>query len=172
MTAVAASGIRGLNHVVLWVRDAAASAAWYSEHLGFEVKNEIGDGKLVFLRAPGSENDHDLGLFSVGAEAAGSAAGKNAVGMYHVAWEIPTLNELAAVRKGLSAAGALVGETDHGVSKSLYVHDPDGLEFEVMWEVPLDRLPDDVEGGTKPLDLDAEIAHYGGDTLGGRLTAA
>ena len=75
-------------------------------------------------------------LLTIGAEAEPSQAGKGAVGMYHIAWEVPTLHELEAMRERLAKAGALVVMSDHGTNKSLYAHDPDGLEFEVMWLVP------------------------------------
>jgi catechol-2,3-dioxygenase len=62
----------------------------------------------------------------------------------------------------------LVGASDHGTTKSLYGRDPDGLEFEVCWLVPADRLSVDEEAMTiRPLDLPAEKARYGGSTLGG-----
>ena len=61
--------IRRLNHAVLWVRDARLAARFYTEVLGFRVVQSLGDGQAIFLRADGSENDHDLGLFSVGARA-------------------------------------------------------------------------------------------------------
>jgi hypothetical protein len=69
----------------------------------------------------------------------------------------------------LSKAGALVGASDHSTTKSLYGHDPDGLEFEVCWIVPeqfVDQTALDGRG-VEPLDLQKEIARYGGDTLGG-----
>ena len=75
-----------------------------------------------------------------------------------------TLGELAAVRTRLSEAGALVGASNHGTTKSLYAHDPDGIEFEVLWQVPLDLIePADAEVRTEPLDLDAELARFGAD---------
>lgn len=67
----------------------------------------------------------------------------------------------------LQAAGSLVGASDHVTTKALYAHDPDGLEFEVCWLVPADRLPVEVDQITKPLDLAAEKARYGGSTRGG-----
>jgi catechol-2,3-dioxygenase len=67
----------------------------------------------------------------------------------------------------LARNGALVGASDHGSTKALYAQDPDGLEFEVSWLVPADLLTDDVTMQTRPLDLDAAIARYGADTLGG-----
>ena len=56
--------------------------------------------------------------------------------MYHSAWEVGELTDLVRARARLAEAGALVGQSDHGVSLSLYAKDPDGLEFEVFWTVP------------------------------------
>jgi catechol-2,3-dioxygenase len=118
--------IHRLNHAVLWVRDASASARFYEEVLGFRVVASMGDGQAIFLRADGSDNDHDLGLFTVGPR---PAAPPHTPGLYHLAWQVGTLDELAALRRVLAEHGALVGESDHGVSKSLYARDPDGIEF-------------------------------------------
>jgi len=152
----------GLNHAVLWVRDPAASALFYGEVLGLEVVAV--QGEMRFLRSPASGNDHDLGLFPT----TEAATGDRRPGLYHLAWEVPTLAGLRAVRHRLSRLGALVGASDHGVTKSLYAHDPDGIEFEVMWEVPRSLLSASVEPTTAPLDLDGEIDRYGADTPGGR----
>src|ERR671938_849008 len=104
--------IQRLNHAVLYVRDVAVSSAFYREVLGFRVKVEI-PGRAVFLQAEGSTNDHDLGLFAIGAGAAPSEAGRRTVGLYHLAWEVDTLAELARIRDALQQAGALVGASDH-----------------------------------------------------------
>ena len=53
-----------LNHAVLYVRDLASSVRFYCDTLGFEIRTEV-PGQAAFLRAPGSANDHDLGLFEV-----------------------------------------------------------------------------------------------------------
>ena len=121
---------------------------------------EFGDGAAVFLRAAETENDHDLGLFSIGAQAPPPQPGR--VGLYHLAWEVDTLHDLAEIRERLVRMGALVGESDHGVSKSLYAKDVDGNEFEVMWAVPYDERQR-LEGGaiTQRLDLAAELAKHG-----------
>ncbi len=72
------------------------------------------------------------------------------------------------MRERLSAAGALVGASDHGANKSLYAHDPDGLEFEVMWLVPADRWgAEEHEAIIRPLDLDAEQRTFADLTPGG-----
>ncbi|NEM07473.1 VOC family protein [Geodermatophilus normandii] len=161
--------VQRLNHAVLYVRDVERSTAFYRDVLGFRVKVEI-PGRAVFLQAEGSTNDHDLGLFAVGTGAGPSQAGRATVGLYHLAWEVDTLAELARVRDALVAAGALVGASDHATTKALYAQDPDGLEFEVSWLLPADLIGDDVRAqamAIRPLDLDAEIARYGAQTRGG-----
>jgi catechol-2,3-dioxygenase len=161
--------ITRLNHVVLYVRDVEVSRAFYVDVLGFaEIAGS--PGRASFLRASGSTNDHDLGLFAVGAGAGDSAAGSGTVGMYHVAWEVETLAELATLRQRLSERGSLVGATDHGTTMALYAKDPDGLEFEVSWLVPADQLDSDVDAQratSRPLDLAAAISRYGAETRGG-----
>jgi catechol-2,3-dioxygenase len=162
--------IHRLNHAVLYVRNVAQSVAFYRDVLGFEVISTLGGGKAAFLRADGSTNDHDLGLFEVGASAAASAAGRGAVGLYHLAWEVDTLADLERLAGRLGEAGALVGASDHSTTKSLYGHDPDGLEFEIAWIVPADRLDDAALAGRasiRPLDLRREVERYGADTVGG-----
>lgn len=155
-----------MNHAVLYVRDVARSVAFYREALDFRVRFEI-PGQAAFLQAPASNNDHDLGLFQIGASAGPSPAGRSSVGLYHLAWEVDTLDELERLANVLRSAGALVGASDHGTTKALYARDPDGLEFEVCWLVPADRLPVEIDQMTKPLDLEAEKDRYGGATRGG-----
>lgn len=160
-----------LNHAVLYVRDVHASVAFYRDVLGFDY---IEGGDAIpggaFLRAPGSSNDHDLGLFQVGTQAAASGAGRTSVGLYHLAWEVDTLADLADLASKLSSAGALVGASDHGTTKSLYAQDPDGLEFEVVWIIPADRLTEADRTKAKrisPLNLQAELERFGADSPGG-----
>ena len=154
------TSVRRLNHAVLYVRDARRSAAFYQEAFGFEVLAEYGDGAAVFLRAAGTENHHDLGLFSLGQQAPPPQPGR--VGLYHLAWQVGTTQELADMRARLLQTGALVGESDHGVSKSLYAKDPDGIEFEVMWQVPREQWGDmEHDAITQRLDLAAELARFG-----------
>jgi catechol-2,3-dioxygenase len=158
-----------LNHAVLYVRDAEATARFYEEMLGFE-RLPMGFPGAVFMRAPGSTNDHDLGLFSIGQQARASGAGRETVGLYHLAWEVDTLVELGEVAAKLRRAGALVGASDHGTTKSLYAKDPDGIELEVAWVVPAELLDDGAlaaRASISHLDLDREMRRYGAETLGG-----
>ena len=124
--------IHRLNHAVLYVRDAERTAKFYEDVLGFR-RIPLPFPGAVFMRAEGSNNDHDLGLFSIGEGAAPSSAGRQSVGLYHLAWEVDTLDELERVALRLAEAGALAGSSDHGTTKSLYARDPDGLEAEVVW---------------------------------------
>ena len=165
-------GIHRLNHAVLYVRDVKRSVAFYTDVMGFRVVNMTPDGfrGAAFLQAPGSTNDHDLGLFELGPAAGPSGAGKTTVGLYHLAWELDTLDDLEAMAGRLAEAGALVGSSDHGTTKSLYGKDPDGLEFEVVWLIPADLLDDSALDARKrigPLDIAKEKARYGGQTRGG-----
>jgi catechol-2,3-dioxygenase len=155
-----------MNHAVLYVRDVSRTVAFYQDVLDFRVKFEV-PGQAAFLQAPASHNDHDLGLFQIGSGAGPSGAGRTTVGLYHLAWEVDTLDELDRLRSRLTDAGALVGASDHGTTKALYAHDPDGLEFEVCWLVPAEFLPIEIDAPTKPLDLEAEKARFGGSTRGG-----
>jgi catechol 2,3-dioxygenase-like lactoylglutathione lyase family enzyme len=165
-------GIHRLNHAVLFVRDVAASVAFYSDVLDFRQVNMTPDGfaGAAFMQAPGSANDHDLGLFEIGAAAGPSGAGRSTVGLYHLAWEVDTLDALEEVANKLAAAGALVGSSDHGTTKSLYGKDPDGLEFEVVWLIPANLLDEAALAARKrigPLNLAKEKERYGAQTRGG-----
>ncbi|MEU8381802.1 VOC family protein [Streptosporangium sp. NPDC048865] len=160
--------VQRLNHAVLFVRDVRRSVAFYEEALGF--RTVMGMPGAVFLQASGSSNDHDLGLFEVGAQAGPSGAGRSAVGLYHLAWEVDTLAELERIALKLGELDALVGASDHSTTKALYAKDPDGLEFEVSWLVPADLLTEEVLSGRsriKPLDIAREKERYGAETRGG-----
>ncbi|HET6214110.1 MAG TPA: VOC family protein [Micromonosporaceae bacterium] len=165
-------GVTRLNHAVLFVNDLKRSVAFYTDVLGFHPVNMTPDGfrGAAFLQAPGSTNDHDLGLFELGGQAGPSPAGRGAVGLYHLAWEVDTLAELDRLAGRLTEAGALVGSSDHGTTKSLYAKDPDGLEFEVVWLIPADLLDAQALEGRKqirPLDIAREMHRYGAQTRGG-----
>ena len=152
--------IKGMNHAVLYVRDAQQHKAFYESVLGFVAVID-GPGPFVFMRAPASENHHDIAFFTIGDGAGPSEAGQRTVGMYHLAWEVATLAELVEMQARLEAAGALVGASDHGVNKSLYCVDPDGLEFEVMWLVPPEHWgADEHEAIIRPLDLAADTRRF------------
>jgi catechol-2,3-dioxygenase len=153
--------ITGMNHAVLYVRDARRTRQFYEDVLGFSTIIDHPEGAFAFMRAPGSNNHHDIAFFSIGDQAEPSDAGRRTVGLYHLAWEVPTLEELEEMRERLRSAGALKGASDHGANKSLYAVDPDGLEFEVMWLVPAAHWGEaEHEAIVRPLDISAERAHF------------
>jgi catechol 2,3-dioxygenase-like lactoylglutathione lyase family enzyme len=165
-------GIFRLNHAVLYVRNLDESVRFYTDVLGFRPIGMAPEGfrGAAFLQAPGSTNDHDLGLFEIGDAAGPSGAGRTTVGLYHLAWEVGTLLELEQTAAALSAANALVGSSDHGSTKSLYGRDPSGLEFEIVWLIPADLLDADALKARKSighLDIEKEKARYGATTQGG-----
>jgi catechol-2,3-dioxygenase len=150
-----------LNHAVLFVTDAERSAAFYGQVFGMEVVTREPRANAVFLRLPRSGNHHDLGLFGVGP--AGGPRRPGTVGLYHLAWQVDTVDDLAAAREVLAAAGALRGQSDHGATKSLYGADPDGNEFELMWMLPREAWGEHESSAVvQHLDLEAEVARWSG----------
>jgi catechol-2,3-dioxygenase len=144
---------------VLYVNGLARAVEFYTTALGLEVLAEL-PGQAAFLLSPGSLNEHDLGLFEVGA---GHSDGRPRVGLYHLAWEVATLADLVETRQKLVEAGVLVGESDHGLTKSLYAKDPSGNELEVMWAVPVEDREAELARATAPtmpLDWEATLARW------------
>ncbi len=154
-----------LNHAVLYVRDVTVAQSFYTDVLGFVVVSADPGGRASFLRAGRSTNHHDLGLISVGPGAPRPPRGST--GLYHLAWRVASIDELVRARDVLSGCGSLLGQSDHGVSKSLYAADPDGNEFEIMYLTPQDEWGPDADSATvAPLDLDAEVRARSGAASG------
>ena len=153
-----AATVQRLNHAVLYVRDLDRSLDFYHRAFGFEEVTRIPD-VAVFLRAAGSDNHHDLGLFTVGAQAPSPPRGST--GLYHLAWQVVEIEDLRDMMATLVEVDALTGASDHGATKSLYGKDPDGNEFEVMWLVPRKEWGRfEHEAPVLPLNLDREIARW------------
>ena len=150
-TATTGIGLKRLQHLVLWVSNVERSVRFYCDVLGFEVKRQ--SPHAAFLIIPGTADDHHLGLFQ---QTEVTPPDERAARMYHSAWEVGELGDLARARRRLIEVGSLVGQSDHGTSLSLYAKDPDGLEFEVFWTVP-----GGTPIGTRALNLEAELAKRG-----------
>jgi catechol-2,3-dioxygenase len=148
----------GLNHAVLFVSDVDRSVTFYGDVLGMEVITRSVRPSAAFLRLPRSGNHHDLGLFETGA-----GPKRPGVGLYHLAWQVATIDDLVLAKSTLRNAGAFTGESDHGATKSVYGVDPDGNEFEMMWMLPR-REWGEFEGAAPvlPLDLNGEIRRWSG----------
>ncbi len=157
--------ITRLNHAVLFVSDLQRSLDFYTGVFGFEVIAREPRANAAFLRAPESGNHHDLGLFGLGTGAVSKQRGQ--VGLYHLAWQVDTIDDLASARRELLEAGALTGESSHGATKSLYGADPDGNEFEVMWMLPRNAWGEhEHQAIVERLDLAAELAQWSGVATG------
>lgn len=154
-----ASAVR-LNHAVLFVSDLERSVSFYQAAFAMTVMAREPRANAAFLRLPASGNHHDLGLFGVGPQ---PARRRGQLGLYHLAWQVDTIDDLAAARETLLRLGALTGESSHGATKSVYGQDPDGNEFEVMWLLPRAAWGEfENAAPVEPLDLDAEIARWSG----------
>lgn len=154
-----ASPVR-LNHAVLFVADVERSITFYETAFGMEVMAREPRADAAFLRLPRSGNHHDLGLFGVGAQA---PRPRGSIGLYHLAWQVDTIDELVEARRVLSDTGALTGQSSHGATKSLYGADPDGNEFEVMWMVPRAEWGEfENAAPVDRLDLEGDLARWSG----------
>ena len=157
-----------LNHAVLFVRDLERSEHFYTEVFGMVVAAREPRANAAFLRLPRSGNHHDLGLFGVGPAATPKRRG--GIGLYHLAWQVDTIEELGEARQIMVDADAYTGESSHGATKSVYGADPDGNEFEIMWMLP--RAEWGEYENTAPidsLDLQAEQARWSGVRTAGRI---
>lgn len=157
-----------LNHAVLYVRDAARAAEFYKDV--FEMEIAVQMPGAAFLRSKDSLNDHDLGLFSLGDNATILPRGA-AVGLYHLAWQVETLEDLASFESKLRELDLFMGATDHGATKSVYGADIDNNEFEIMWQVPAELIEPGDEVKTTRLDLEKEIARFGSDLKSRKLNS-
>jgi catechol-2,3-dioxygenase len=159
-----------LNHAVLFVADLARAERFYTEVIGMVVAAREPRANAAFLRLPRSGNHHDLGLFGVGATAPPRRPG--GIGLYHLAWQVDTIDELAEARHVLAGAGALGGESSHGATKSLYGADPDGNELEIMWMLPREAWGEyENAAPVDRLDVPAELARWTGVRTAGQLVA-
>ncbi|MDD2928475.1 MAG: VOC family protein [Sideroxydans sp.] len=120
--------VRSLGHVVLKVRDLEHSIAFYRDVLGIKEVARY-QGVMAFFTL--GDNHHDLALMQIGAHA--PEADPGSVGLYHVAFKVGnSLEELRACKAHLEAHNVnIFGMSDHGVSQSLYLQDPDGIEIEL-----------------------------------------
>ena len=157
-----------LNHAVLFVADLERAERFYTEVFGMVVAAREPRAHAAFLRLPRSGNHHDLGLFGVGKNTPAKRPG--GIGLYHLAWQVDTIDELEQARLTLANAGALGGESSHGATKSVYGADPDGNEFEIMWMLPReDWGAYENAAPVESLDLADEVRQWTGRRTAGQV---
>jgi catechol-2,3-dioxygenase len=131
--------VKELGHLVLYVRNLKRSASFYRDVLGWRQlapDDELGFPAAAFS-APSNRTHHELLLIEVGEDAASVPRGRR-VGLYHFGLKVgDTDDELRDALRSVQEAGAtVVGTSDHTVTHSLYVLDPDGNEIELYVDVP------------------------------------
>lgn len=143
-----------LGHVVFYVKDLERSLSFYRDLLGFQDVGRTFNGAAAALTS--GRTHHELLLIQVG-DAPGPPGGRRR-GLYHIGIKVgDSLNELRSAKKELEQAGVLIDNmSDHTVSQSLYLHDPDGNEIELyvdaeesLWK----QNPMTVLSPIKPLQL-------------------
>ncbi len=130
--------VRELGHLVLYVRDVGRSAAFYRDVLGWQqILPEPGTDPVGAAAFSSGRTHHELLLIEVGADATPIPAGRR-VGLYHFGLKVgDSDDDLRAALAAVRASGAtVVGTSDHTVTHSLYILDPDGNEIELYIDVP------------------------------------
>ncbi len=131
--------VKELGHLVLYVRDLERSAAFYRDVLGWRQlapTEELGFPAAAFS-APSNRTHHELLLIEVGEDAQALPTGRH-VGLYHFGLKVgDSDDELRDALRTVQDAGAtVIGASDHTVTHSLYILDPDGNEIELFVDVP------------------------------------
>jgi catechol 2,3-dioxygenase len=150
--------VRELGHLVLYVRDVRRSAAFYRDVLGWrQILPEPGTEAVGAAAFSSGRTHHELLLIEVGADAAPVPPGRR-IGMYHFGLNVgETDDDLRAALEQVQAAGAtVVGASDHTVTHSLYILDPDGNEIELYVDVPgvdWKSHPELIGAAVRPLHL-------------------
>jgi catechol 2,3-dioxygenase len=143
-----------IGHIHLTVSDLETSLKFYRDLLGFEITAGYGNS-AVFLSAGGYH--HHLGLNTWAGRGA-TPPPPGHTGLYHFAILYPSRKELAKIVKRLFELNYKIeGASDHGVSESVYISDPDGNGVELYCDRPEENWPTDSKGylqmTTKHLDL-------------------
>jgi catechol 2,3-dioxygenase len=134
--------VKELGHLVLYVRDLERSAAFYRDILGWrqlrpDDENDVLPFPAAAFSAPSGRTHHELLLIEVGPDASPPPPGRR-VGLYHFGLKVGDSDD--ELREALATLRAndvrVVGMSDHTVTHSLYIEDPDGNEIELYIDVP------------------------------------
>jgi catechol 2,3-dioxygenase len=149
----------GIGHVHLKVSNLERALEFYCGILGFNLVAQFRNS-AAFLAA--GDYHHHLGL-NTWESLGGSPPPAQHTGLYHAAIRYPTRRDLAIAARRLRDAGVgLRGASDHGVSVSIYLVDPDGIGLELTWDRPAEQWPRTADGEVElrmsdPFDIEALI---------------
>lgn len=143
-----------IGHIHLSVSNLDNALTFYRDLLGFKVTARFGKS-AVFLSS--GDYHHHIALNTWAGEDA-QPAPKGHTGLYHFAIVYPNREELARIFKQIWERNfPIEGASDHGVSESIYLKDPDGNGVELYADRPVDEWPLDEDGNlvmvTKSLDV-------------------
>jgi catechol 2,3-dioxygenase len=132
--------IKELGHIVLYVHNIERSASFYGDVLGWKQLKSAEStslGRMPVALFSSGRTHHELLLIEVGEDAQPLPAGRH-VGLYHFGLKVGDSDDelRAAVRRCEEAGVRVVGASDHTVTHSLYIQDPDGNEIELYIDVP------------------------------------
>ena len=123
-----------IGHVALYVSDIEGSIRFYRDILGFEVSDIYGEdmmpGGAAFLRC--NPDHHGIALFKA------TEANPAGAGMHHLAFEVPTLDDVVRARTHLRAHNVPIdfdGRRRAGVQIAVEFRDPDGHRLEIYWGI-------------------------------------
>ena len=127
-----------IGHVHLKIRDMKKSVTFYKDYLDMKITENL-NNSFVFMST--GEMHHELALQEVGKRAV--LPGRQDVGLYHVAFEVPNKQALIDTDQKMKRGGIEVYPVDHRISWALYLNDPDGNGIEVYWDTR------DMQGGVE-----------------------
>ena len=146
--------VKELGHIVLYVRDLERSRRFYGEVLGWQEVIRMGTSAALFSSG---RTHHELLLLEVGPDASAPPPGRR-TGLYHFGLKVgESDDELREAVETLRREGVpIVGMTDHTVTHSVYIADPDGNEIELYIDVQPEiwrENPDAIVAQPRPLRL-------------------
>jgi catechol 2,3-dioxygenase len=146
-----------IGHVVIKVRNLERSKQFFTEVLGLKLMMELPKLKMAFFASNGRDH-HEIACAEVGAEADRQHAKQ--IGLQHIAFRLRDEEHLRAAYQQLKDKQVPIDFTvDHGITKSVYFRDPDGLLFEVYCDNPpeyIARLRANNYAGMDKLDFAME----------------
>ncbi|MEP7199446.1 MAG: VOC family protein [Chloroflexota bacterium] len=143
-----------LGHAHLKVRDLDRALAFYTRFFNLRLVERVGDA-YAFLT--GSDVHHELALNAVGAHA--GQPSPHAVGLFHIAFEMPDKPSFAQAYQQLIEAGIAVGPVDHRISWAIYFDDPDGNGLEIYCDTRAERGAALWQGINEPLTSEMILRH-------------